>query len=330
MSRGVVLTEWNRFARAEMPAPQPGAGEVVVQALYTGLCGTDLHIVEGSHPRARTPLAIGHEIAGRPESGSLAGRLVVVDPLLPCGACPACRAGASNACARLRLIGIDRDGGLAGRLVAAAERLHPVPESVPPEIAPLTEPLAVAVHAVGRVPGLTGRLAVVVGAGPVGLLLAHVARHHGARVLVAERVEGRRSLAASFGFELLDAEKPADQLAELTNGDLADVIFDAAAAPAVAADLHRFVKSTGYVAVVGSYGGLTPIDMQAVMFKELTLQGHRTYLPADIDAALELLSTDMAVLRPIVSRVAKADDVELAIAALRAGELLKVIVECPR
>jgi (R,R)-butanediol dehydrogenase/meso-butanediol dehydrogenase/diacetyl reductase len=330
MSQGLFLTEWNSFARAEMPAPQPGPGEVVVRALYTGLCGTDLHIVEGSHPRARIPLAIGHEIAGRPESGPLEGRLVVVDPLLPCGSCPACLAGASNACARLRLIGIDRDGALAGRFVTAQERLHPVPDGIPAEIAPLTEPLAVAVHAAGRAPDLAGRLAVVVGAGPVGLLVAHVARRHGARVLVAERTEARRSVAASFGFELLDQDSPADQLTDLTNGDLADVVFDAAAAPAVAASLHRFVKSTGYVAVVGAYGGLTPIDMQAVMFKELTYQGHRTYLPADIDAALALLSTDLSALSPIVSRVAKPDDIEPAIAALRAGELLKVIVECPR
>jgi (R,R)-butanediol dehydrogenase/meso-butanediol dehydrogenase/diacetyl reductase len=330
MSRGLVLADWNRFAWADLPSPQAGKGEVVVRALYTGLCGTDLHIVEGSHPRARTPLAIGHEVAAEPESGPLEGRLVLVDPLLPCGTCPACRAGAGNACARLRLIGIDRDGALAGRFVAAAERLHPVPVGVPPEIAPLAEPLAVAVHAVGRVPELAGRLAVVVGAGPVGLLVAHVARRRGARVLVAERVESRRSLAASFGCELLDADRPAEQLAELTNGDLADVVFDAAAAPAVAAMLHQFVKSTGYVAVVGSYGGLTPIDMQAVMFKELTLRGHRTYLPADIDAAVALLSADVAVLGPIVSRVVKPDDIEPAIASLRAGELLKVIVECPR
>jgi len=328
MNRGVVLVDRERFEWADLPDPVPADGEVVVQALYTGLCGTDLHIIEGSHPRARFPLAIGHEIAGRPESGSLAGRTVLVDPLLSCGSCPACVGGAPNACARLRLIGIDRHGALAGRIAVAESRLHAVPEGIPLEVAPLAEPLAVAVHAVGRVPSLDGRLVVVIGAGPVGLLLAHVARRAGARVLMGERAQARRSVAASLGFELLDPEAPVENLEALTDGALASVVFDAAAAPGVAAILHRFVHSTGVVAIVGSYGGLVPLDLQAVMFKELTVRGHRTYLPADIDAALELMRADGPALAPLLSGVVAAGDIGTAIAAMRAGEGLKFTVEC--
>ena len=105
--RALVLTGPGSFGWAELPRPEPSPAEVIVQARYTGLCGTDLHIVEGSHPRARWPLAIRHEFVGVPESGRLAGVPVLVDPLLPCGGCPGCEAGRSNACARLRLIGID-------------------------------------------------------------------------------------------------------------------------------------------------------------------------------------------------------------------------------
>ncbi|MGD0019609.1 MAG: alcohol dehydrogenase catalytic domain-containing protein [Candidatus Limnocylindrales bacterium] len=329
MSRAMVVADRDRFGWVDLPDPVPAAGEVVVRALYTGLCGTDLHIVEGSHPRARFPLAIGHEIAARPESGPLAGRTVLVDPLLPCGACPACAGGAPNACARLRLIGIDRHGALAGWVAVAETRLHLVPEEIPLEAVPLAEPLAVAVHAVGRVPNLDGRLAVVIGAGPVGLLVAHVARRAGARVLIGEPAPARRAVAIALGFELLEPEAPAENLEALTDGALADVVFDAAAAPAVAANLHRFVHSTGVVAIVGSYGGLVPLDLQAVMFKELTIRGHRTYLPADIDAAIELLRVDAPALEPLRSGVVAADEIETAISAMRRGEGMKFVVECP-
>ena len=208
MSRALLLVEPGRFAWGDVPEPAVTSGEVVVRARFTGLCGTDLHIADGSHPRATLPLAIGHEMVGVPESGRLAGRTVLVDPLLPCGACPACDGGAPNACARLRLIGIDRDGALAGRIAVAEDRLHVVPSSIPDDVAPLAEPIAVAVHVVSRVPALAGRLVVIMGGGPVGLLVAHVARRAGGRVLVAEPSPARRSIAEALGFELLDRMAP--------------------------------------------------------------------------------------------------------------------------
>jgi threonine dehydrogenase-like Zn-dependent dehydrogenase len=219
----------------------------------------------------------------------------------------------------------------------AESRLHVVADGIPPEAVPLAEPLAVAVHAVGRVsdlagqrkPGVGARLVVAIGAGPVGLLIGHVARRAGARVLIGEQAPARRTVAATLGFELLDPDSPAENLESITSGALADVVFDAAAAPPVAASLHRFVHSTGVVAIVGAYGGLVPLDLQAVMFKELTIRGHRTYLPADIDAGLELLRADLPALKPLLSGVVPAADVAEAIGAMRRGEGMKFVVECP-
>lgn len=329
MSRALVLVEAGRFAWREAIEPVAAGGEVVVRARFAGLCGTDLHIVEGSHPRATFPLAIGHEFVGRPESGRFVGRSVLVDPLLPCGTCPACAVGASNACARLRLIGIDRDGALAGRVAVAEDRLHPVPPGIPDDVAPLAEPIAVAVHVVRRVPPLVGRIAVVVGGGPVGLLVAHVARRAGARVIVAEPSSGRRAIAEALGFDLLDPASPVADVERLTDGRLADVAFDAAALPVVAAMLPRLVKPGGSIAIVGAYGAPAVLDLQAVMFKELTIVGHRTYLPADIDAALGILDADRGVLRPLLSGTVALDEVQATIEALRGGNGMKYIVECP-
>ena len=329
MSRALLLVEPGRFAWGDVPEPIIAAGEVVVRARFSGLCGTDLHIVDGSHPRAALPLAIGHEFVGIPESGRLAGRTVLVDPLLPCGACPACDVGTSNACGRLRLIGIDRDGALAGRVAVAEDRLHVVPSTIPDDIAPLAEPIAVAVHVVRRVPPLAGRFVVVMGGGPVGLLVAHVARRAGGQVVVSEPSPARRSVAAALGFELLDPDAPLEDVTRRTNGRLASVVFDAAAAAPVAGLLTQLVAPSGTVAIVGTYGRPTPFDLQAVMFKELTVVGHRTYLPADVDAALEILDADQGVLRPLMSGTVTPDQVQATVETLRQGQGVKFVVECP-
>lgn len=323
----MVLVDAGRFDWREVGEPSPGSGEVVVRAEFTGICGTDLHIVEGTHPRARMPLAIGHEIVGVPESGVLAGQRVLVDPLLPCGRCSACAAGTENACANLRLIGIDRDGAIAGRVAVAESRLHRIPSGIPGDVATLAEPIAVAVHAVGRVPEIDGALVVVVGGGPIGLLVAHAARRGGASVLLSEPAPPRRALAEKLGFELLDATDPVADLEARTASRLGDIVFDAAAAPVVAASLHRLVRPGGRIAVVGAYCGQTPIDLLAVMFKELRIEGHRTYLPADIDGAIELLAADQAELAQLITAMVRPDEIGRAIDDLHAGRGMKYVVD---
>ena len=326
----MMVTQPNVIQLSDVPDPVPGTDELVVRVSYTGLCGTDLHIVEGSHPRAQFPLALGHEFVGVPESGPLVGRLVAVDPLLPCGTCDACRGGASNACVELRLIGIDRDGALAGRVAVARDRMHLVPDGIPPELGALAEPLAVAVHAVRRAPALIDRLVVVVGGGPIGLLVAHVARRSGAEVLIGEAAPTRRIQAEQLGYDLLDAGDPVGDLAARTAGRLADLVFDAAGVPQVAVFICNLVAARGWLGVVGAYGRPTPFDLQAVMFKEVSVHGSRTYLPADLDSALKILSADHGELRRLVSGVITPDAVGGAIEMLRAGEGMKYIVECSR
>jgi threonine dehydrogenase-like Zn-dependent dehydrogenase len=329
MTRALVLTGPGTFGWVDRPQPVTSAEEVIVRARFTGLCGTDLHIAEGSHPRARMPLAIGHEFVGLPETGDLAGVPVLVDPLLPCRDCVACDAGQSNACVQLRLIGIDTDGALAGRIAVRRDRLHPLPADVELRSAPLAEPLAVAVHAIGRVGQIAGRVLVVVGGGPVGILVAHVARRADAQVLLAETAPVRRAFASRLGFELLDAQDPVGDLEARTAGRLAAVAVDAAGSSAVATMLTKLVQAGGLIAIVGAYGPPVTVDLQAVMFRELSIVGHRTYLPEDIRAALAILSADQTVLRPLISDVIAAEQVQAALGALAAGDAMKVIVECP-
>ena len=212
-------------------------------------------------------------------------------------------------------------------MVVEADRLHVVPEGLDPVVAALAEPLAVAVHATRRAGVGNGDTVVIMGAGPIGLLLAFAVRRAGAgKILIGEPAPARRTFAASVGFDTLDAADPVGDLERRTSGWLADVAFDAAAAPAVAAILPRLVRPAGRIALVGTYGRPTEVDLQAILFKELTLLGNRVYQPADIDAGLEMLAADPAVFRPLISDVVGLDEAPAAFARLRAGEGVKYLV----
>lgn len=328
MSRpALVLTGIDQFAVELREPAEPTGDQVAVDVGWVGLCGTDLHIAEGSHPRARVPLVLGHELVGRVVTGPLAGRTVVVDPLLACGTCSACQLGQRHVCANLRLIGIDRDGGLSGRVVIDPDRLHLVPDGLDPVVAALAEPLAVAVHATRRARVAAGDTVVIMGAGPIGLLLAFAARQAGAtRILIGEPSPARRSFANAGGFETLDAADPLGDLDRRSQGWLADVVFDAAAVPAVAALLPRLVRPAGVIAIVGTYSRPVELDLQAILFRELTVLGNRVYEPADIDTALQALAADPAAFKPLISAVVELDGAPGAFDRLRAGEGVKYLV----
>ena len=229
------------------------------------------------------------------------------------------------------MIGIDSNGGLAGRVVARSERLHFVPHGVEPSLATLCEPLAVAVHAVRRSGVAEGSTVVVIGAGPIGIVLGLVARLRGAaRVLVSEPSATRRDFAAQCGFELLDPADPVGDVRRITDGWMADVVFDAAAVPAVAALLPRMVHPTGTVSLVGTYAAPAAVDLTAVVFGEMTVIGSRVYTPADIEGALGILARGELDLRPLVTGIVAMADAPEVLASLRSGEGVKYLVDCRR
>ncbi len=323
----LVLTAPDRFVVEARSATPPDAGQVSVEVDLVGLCGTDLHIVDGAHPRAKFPLILGHEILGRATIAGSPNVRVVVDPLIACTVCTACRSGNPHICERLRLIGIDSDGGLGGDVAVDVDRLHPVPPQLDPAIAALAEPTAVAVHAVDRAGVRAGHGVVIFGAGPIGLLLGLVARSAGAGdIFMAEPSATRRAQATALGFATLDPAAPYDDLVARTGGNLADVAFDAAAAPAVAAMLPHVVRTGGTVSLVGTYSRPVELDLQAVLFRELTLIGNRVYRPPDIDTALLLLAKDPDQYRPLVTDTVPLADAPAAIARLRSGDGVKYLV----
>src|SRR5665648_416676 len=192
----------------DLPMPVVPEGWALVKVAYNGICGTDLAILHGKHPRATAPLIMGHEISGWVEqagaTGPPAGTLVTVEPLISCGECKACRNGHPHVCRRLGLYGIDAPGAMAQYVALPPEVLHEVPDGVDPRTATLAEPLAVAVHAVALSGMEPGDTVAVYGAGPIGVLTAMVARHEGAgTVVITEPSPWRRKVAEELGFTVV-------------------------------------------------------------------------------------------------------------------------------
>ena len=317
----------------QVPMPEVPEGWALVRMAYNGICGTDLAILHGKHPRAQAPLIMGHEMSGWVETagatGPAAGTLVVVEPLLSCGDCKSCRDGNAYVCRGLGLYGIDTPGGMAEYVALPPEVLHEVPEGVDPLTASLAEPLAVAVHAVALSGMEKGDTVAVYGAGPIGVLTALVARHEGAgTVVITEPSAWRRSVAEGMGFTVVpEGSTMAETLAPLTDGEGADTTFDTAAHPSVAAEITDVTRILGRIVIVGVYKAPAPIDLRAVCFKEQTMNGVRVYTTANMVRAIELIASGALGLENFPTKAFGLDQVGAAFDAATSGQdCLKVLV----
>lgn len=315
---------------------EPGIGEVRIAVAYTGLCGTDLHIVHGSMDgRVTRPLVFGHEMSGTIEAigpevaGWSLGDAVTVMPLLWDGTCPGCLAGNEHICQNLTFVGIDSPGSLQELWVVPADILVRLPEGLPLEAAALAEPVAVAVHDVRRSELEAGDRVVVVGGGPIGALIATVARAERADVVVVEPEAGRRATIEALGFTAIDptATDQAAWVEEWTGGAGADVAFEVSGAAAAVRGITSLVRVRGTVVIVAIHPTPREIDLQRVFWRELRLLGARVYQRTDFERAVELLASGVIPTGELVSAVVGMDDVTGAVADLESGRALKVLVD---
>ncbi len=281
----------------ERGIPEVGPGEVLIKVSYVGVCGSDMIIYQGVHPRAKAPLIMGHEFSGVIEKGHSTlppGTPVTVYPLLSCGHCEPCRNGYAHVCDTLKLIGIDCDGGMAEYVKVPEDKVLPLPEGFPLKLGAFIEPVAVGVHAVSRARYRPGDTAVVYGAGPIGLCVAGCLSYYGAsRVIVIEANPKRLEVARQMGFTVIDAGKDdiRAQVRAHTQGRNADLAFDCAAHPSVQSSILDILRVQGTGVIVGSYKKPAEVDLLKIEFKELTLVGTRVYERRDFAAAIAILQS---------------------------------------
>jgi (R,R)-butanediol dehydrogenase / meso-butanediol dehydrogenase / diacetyl reductase len=305
----------------QVPLPRQRPGWARVDVAYAGICGTDLHICAGEHPRAKPGLVLGHEVVGRlaePTDDLAAGTAVFVNPLLWCGECDACRRGLTHVCERLGLVGIDVPGGIASQVSVPAGHLVALPAALHPRRAALIEPFAVGVRAVRRSGLRLGEDVHVVGAGPIGLVVAQCARLAGAgRITVSEPAPARAQAATRLGFEVVDAEAATRA---------APVVFDCTGHPSVAPGVTAYVATGGTLVTTGVYPGVVGFDLGDVLFRELTVIGTRVYTSADVAAAVRLVTTGAVDTDALVTSVHPLTGAVGAVDGLRSGTELKVLI----
>ncbi|MGM0856519.1 MAG: zinc-binding alcohol dehydrogenase family protein [Pseudomonadota bacterium] len=298
--RTVVCAEPGHMTLEQRDSPSCGAGEALLRIRRIGVCGTDIHAYGGNQPYFSYPRVLGHELAGEVvEMGSegnaeLIGKRAYVIPYLHCGECRACRHGRSNCCQRIQVIGVHRDGGMCDTLAVPLDHLV-VSDTLSLDQLALVECMAIGAHAVRRSELSQGELAVVSGAGPIGMGVAQIARERGAQVVVIDTNPERLAFCRDkLGLELTlnPAEDDIDAaLKGLSDGELADVVFDATGNPAAMQAGFNLAGQAGRYVLVSIVKADISFSDPDFHRKELTLLASRNATRDDFDQVTQLMES---------------------------------------
>jgi len=275
----------HRIALMDRARPEPAPGEVRVRVRYAGICGSDVHILHGLNPFVVYPRVIGHELVGHVEatgsgvSPHRVGERVAVDPVIACGSCYPCSMGRRNVCRQLQVLGVHKDGGFSDFLCAPASNAHLVPEGIPDASAATIEPFAVAANVTNRTGVHSNDIALVYGAGPIGLMVLQVLKGvHGIRVLVTDRLDERLTRATACGADAVinTAREPLPEaLRRLGVEDGPTLVIDAVCHPAILEEAVRVASPGGRIGMLGFSTVPSAVPQQETTRKELSLFASR-------------------------------------------------------
>jgi 2-desacetyl-2-hydroxyethyl bacteriochlorophyllide A dehydrogenase len=286
--RALLCVKPGELALVDRPRPTPGHGEVLVRITRAGVCGTDLHIFEGSHPYLTYPRVIGHELAGvvaeaGPGCTTPVGQPVYVIPYLSCGVCIACRRGKTNCCQQIGVLGVHVDGGMTD-FICAPERNVVAADGVTADQAAMVEFLAIGAHAARRANIAAGDRALIVGAGPIGIGCILFARKRGAAVSVLDLRGDRLAFCRdTLGVaEAIEASGDVTKtLAELTANDFFDVVIDATGSAKAMTAGFRYVAHGGTYVLVSVVRETIGFEDPEFHKREMTLLASRNATPED-------------------------------------------------
>lgn len=315
--KALLLSEYSRLEVVDLPAPEIGRDEVLIQVAACGICGSDVHGYDGSSGRRIPPLVMGHEAAGVVAAVDAGvqnlkpGDRVTFDSTVYCGECAPCRRGEINLCDRREVLGVScgdyrRAGAFAEFVSVPARIVHRLPDNLPFAEAALLEAVAVAVHAVSLVKIPAGGCALVVGAGTIGLLLQQALRNAGcARVLVTDVDETRLRLSRELGADetLIADASLTKSILDVTGGNGVDVAIEAVGNSATVGAAIDAVRKGGSVVLVGNISPKVEISLQKVVSRQICLQGSCASA-GEYPKAIEMVSNGKIHVEPLITAIA--------------------------
>lgn len=282
--KSIVIRQPGELVIEERAVPAPAAGEVRVNVKLAGICGSDSHIYRGHNPFAKYPRVIGHEFfgiidaVGEGVSEERIGQRVSVDPVISCGHCYPCSVGKPNVCTSLVVLGVHRDGGFSQYAVVPSANAWHIPESIEDKHAVMVEPFTIAANVTGQVHPQEQDIALIYGAGPMGLVTVQALKHvyNVKQVIVADRIDERLAMAERCGADLTfnNSRQPVQTLLD-EQGIRPTLIVDAACHPAILQEAVTLASPAGRIVLMGFSSEPSQVVQQGITGKELSIFSSR-------------------------------------------------------
>lgn len=307
-----VMTEPKVITFQEVMTPEPAKGEVLVKVMNIGICGSDIHVYHGQHPFTSYPVTQGHEVSaeivklGEGVDGLKVGQKVTIQPQVVCGECYPCRHGKYNLCEHLKVMGFQTTGTASEYFSVDAQKVTLLPEEMSYEEGAMIEPLAVAVHAIRQAGDVSGMKIAVLGAGPIGNLVAQAALGMGAEaVLITDISDVRLEKAKECGIQYTANTKTedfGDAMLRVFGPDKADVIYDCAGNNITMGQAIQYARKGSTIILVAVFAGMAQVDLAVLNDHELDLNTTMMYRNEDYIDAIRLVNEEKVHLKPLISK----------------------------
>lgn len=307
-----VMTNPGEIVFREVPVPEIKDDQVLVKIMNIGICGSDIHVYHGKHPFTKYPVTQGHEVSGevikvgKNVAQFKTGQKVTIEPQVYCGHCYPCRHGKYNLCEELKVMGFQTTGTASEYFAVDASKVTPIPEDMSYEEGAMIEPLAVAVHAVKQMGDVSGMNIAVLGAGPIGNLVAQTAKGMGAaKVMITDISDLRLEKAKECGVDVCVNTKNTDfgeAMIDAFGPDKADVIYDCAGNNITMGQAIKYARKGSKIVLVAVFAKMATVDLAVLNDHELDLDTTMMYRHEDYVDAIRLVSEGKIQLKPLMSK----------------------------
>ena len=307
-----LMTSPKEIIFQKIPIPEPTDDQVLIRIKRIGICGSDIHVYHGTHPFTSYPVTQGHEVSGeiskigKNVKNLKIGQKVTIEPQVYCGKCHPCTHGKYNLCENLKVMGFQTTGTASEFFAVDASKVTPLPDNFSFDDGAMIEPLAVTIHAAKRFPDLKGAKVVILGAGPIGILLSQSVKALGAeKVLITDISDYRLELAKNVGADFAFNTKTHDfgEIINQTFGpDKADVIYDCAGNDISMGEAIKYARKGSTIILVAVFGKKANIDLAVLNDHELDLNTSMMYTHVDYLDAIKFVSEGKIMLKPLQTK----------------------------